>query len=289
METSTPISSRREPQLMGLEDDSPIGDNSDASGMSVLSEEVIPVSKNKAGISNELDSMAVTPPKELSPDTMGLKLALHTVDIVKSSVNNHLVAELWEEEEHILDLGENAFAKKEVGQNSCSKIKWPAGMNDMNKVDCREDGGERSVDMDGMNKVVNEEEEIGRSVGMDGMNKEKERGGAVMGSLTDSKASIEGGTRKKKIARRGWTDSDKKTPTLSKLVLGSKAEKDILNSRACPDIQSPKRPTSTPMEIDQHTPLKKRVKKGGKKIPLATPSNQPLLTEVWKKKEDKER
>ena len=177
METSTPISSRREPQLMELEDDSPIGDNNDASEMSVLSEELIPVSKNTAGISNELDSMAVTPPKELSPDTMGLKLALHTVDIVKSSVNNHLVAELWEEEEHILDLGENSFAKMEVGQKPCSKIKWSAGMDDMNKMDCREDGGERSVDMDGMNKAVNEEEEIRRSVAMDGMNKEEERGG----------------------------------------------------------------------------------------------------------------
>ena len=105
----------------------------------------------------------------------------------------------------------------------------------------------------------------------------------------------EGGARKKKTTRRLRMDSSDKPPTLGKLVLGSRAEVDMLNTRACPGIQSPKRPKSSLMEIDQPTPPKRRrsekemvrrVPKGGRKIPLSLPSNQPLLTEVWKK-EDK--
>ena len=329
MDTSTPITSRRETQLIVLDDESPIGGNSDtSSGMS--SDEVIPGSKTKAGMSNELNSMAVTPPKELSPDTMCLKLALHSVDIVNSSKNNHLVAELWEEEEHILAIGENTFAKKDVedvNQEPCSNLKWSddaigfnngpdivvkqsGGMDGMNKNESVMVDSKQSVAMDGMNKIAGEEEKGKRSVVMDGMNKEKERGGVMVEQKDDGPTVVdkgltlkedniktlnEGGARKKKTARRLRMDSLDKPPTLGKLVLGSRAEVDMLNTRACPGIQSPKRPKSSLMEIDQPTPPKRRrsekemvrrVPKGGRKIPLSLPSNQPLLTEVWKK-EDK--
>ena len=59
METSTPISGRREINLIELEDDSPIGNNAQSSSCaSDVSSEVIPTSKTKAGISDQTMLMA---------------------------------------------------------------------------------------------------------------------------------------------------------------------------------------------------------------------------------------
>lgn len=96
METSTSISSRREPQAIDLEDDSPVDENIRNVSTETLNttDEVIPDSRTKAGMSNELDSMIVTLPKEVSPNTMDRRLVLHCVDIARAAVGNPLVTEL---------------------------------------------------------------------------------------------------------------------------------------------------------------------------------------------------
>ena len=71
METSTPVSGRREAPLIDMGEDSPIerGDHQ-RSNVSDDSSDIIPTSKVKAGLSNDMDIMAVTPPKEYYPDTI---------------------------------------------------------------------------------------------------------------------------------------------------------------------------------------------------------------------------
>ena len=59
-----------------------------------------------------------------------------------------------------------------------------------------------------------------------------------------------------------------------KLSLGKGASRDVLEERACPTGQSPKR--ATPMEVDHTTPSKKKKKE--RKVD----SKQKLITEVWK-------
>ena len=161
---------------MDLTDDSPIGkESSDTSSVYSASEDKIPDTKMKAGMSNELDSIAVTPPKDLSPDTMDKKLALHAIDLVKASVNNTRVLEMQEHELHTVDIADNPFGRRE-GKSQV------VGMNEMNNG-VNETAGAviRAVGMDEMNK-----EHLGeavdtaiRAVGMDEMNKTPIRGGHV--------------------------------------------------------------------------------------------------------------
>ena len=168
METSTPVAERREVCLVEA-DDSPIGRDchNSAQTPSMLSndsEDGIPTSRTKAGISDEINSMAVTPEKEMSPDTMGRKLALHSIDIIKASVNNANVPELREEEDHRLELSVNTFAKRsdgtirpgmisgDINGQSVEAVVHPVGMDQMNKNPLM-GGFERSVSMDEMNKA----------------------------------------------------------------------------------------------------------------------------------------
>ena len=65
--------------------------------------------------------------------------------------------------------------------------------------------------------------------------------------------------------------------TKPKLVLGNKADVSLMASRACPDVQSPKRPT--PMEVDVPTPPKRKRRSKPTNIPSP---NQKLITEVWR-------
>ena len=193
METSTPVAARRETVLIDLGDDSPIGESrSMSSELSALSDEVIPESKTRAGMSNELHSMVVTPPKEMSPDTMDRRLALHTIDIVKASENNPLVTELMEEREHILQLSENPFAKKDVVEVDIEQIPIVGSAAAMPSQPLQQQGGmdglnmkatntvEQVAGMDGMNKKEDEAGICVRPVGMDGMNKETVRGGELL-------------------------------------------------------------------------------------------------------------
>ena len=93
METSTPVSLRRDTPILDLTDDSLIGkESSDTSSVYSASED------------NEMDSIAVTPPKELWPDTIDRKLALHAIDLVKASVNNTRVLEMQEHEVHTVKI-----------------------------------------------------------------------------------------------------------------------------------------------------------------------------------------
>ena len=172
METSTPISIHREPKPIILDEDSPINDANQLEDNSVSSNEKIPDCKLKAGMSNELNSLAVTPESELSSETMGRRLALHSIDIVKASQDNPLIAELKEDHEHILELSMNTFSNKEkvddLGMSPV--IKWSAEVDDNDDVKVA-----RSAGMDGMNKTP-----VGkslRSVGMDRMNKTSFGGG----------------------------------------------------------------------------------------------------------------
>ena len=163
METSTPVSDRREVCLVEA-DDSPIGKcnqecDQTPSILSNDSEDGIPTCKTKAGISDEINAMAVTPEKELSPDTMGRKLALHSIDIIRAAVDNANVPELREEEDHTLALSVNTFAKRSDGTINPGRIPrnidgrevvmelQPVGMDGMNKNPLI-GGAKRSVDMD---------------------------------------------------------------------------------------------------------------------------------------------
>ena len=66
--------------------------------------------------------------------------------------------------------------------------------------------------------------------------------------------------------------------SLSRFVLGGGAKMELMTSRACPDNNSPKRPT--PMELDTPTPPKR--KRRGNKKNVMIPPNQQRLTDVWK-------
>ena len=265
METSTPVAERREVCLVEA-DDSPIGRDchNSAQTPSMLSndsEDGIPTSRTKAGISDEINSMAVTPEKEMSPDTMGRKLALHSIDIIKASVNNANVPELREEEDHRLDLSVNTFGKRSDGSiraGMISGVVQPVGMDQMNKNPLMR-GFERSVSMDEMNKAPT------RGVG----ELNKEPAVAVEGIPTR--------TQTKKAPRKTKELMGPKGGTLasgSKLQLGMGASESMLQSRACPNFQSPKR--SNPMQSNSPTPKRTRMRKS-KVLPA-----QQLLTNIWK-------
>ena len=164
METSTPITAHREPNHIIMEEDSPNSDMKQLTDSSTSSMAGIPEHKVKAGMSDEVHSMAMTPAKEVSPDTMDRRLALHTINIVNASQNNSLVSELKEDVEHVLDLSLNTFARKEsvCKPNIISAIKWSDGEVDMNDVLDQDEvetinlcagNSKRSVGMDGMNKT----------------------------------------------------------------------------------------------------------------------------------------
>ena len=184
METSTPILERRETTLIDMEEDSPINKCVDRSCTSDESGDIIPTSKVRAGLSNEIDVMAVTPPKEYSPDTMDKKLALHTIDIVKASVNNEKVLELREQVTHVLPLSENTFSKRDDLSIRAAAVD---GMNRILQEDSM-DVSNRAVGMNGMNKNpldgdIDVSLDNNGAVGMDGMNKTPLRGGEFRGGF----------------------------------------------------------------------------------------------------------
>ena len=177
METSTPVSERRENNLIELEEDSPIGKSFDDQLQSSIysndSADVIPSSKKTAGISDDIDIMAVTPPQEISPDTMDRRLALHYVDIMRSSKNNNMLQELHEPDEHAQDIATNTFAKRSDGQvmdrASAPGIKLQQNLAiEGNRVGVVDEMNENPV-REGDSAVV-----------IDEMNKTSERGGTVL-------------------------------------------------------------------------------------------------------------
>ena len=178
METSTPISGRRETSLIDMEEDSPINKcDMERSCTSDESGDIIPSSKVRAGLSNEIDVMAVTPPKEYSPDTMDKKLALHTIDLVRASVNNERVLELREQVTHVLPLSENTFGKRDDLSIRA------AAVDGMNRIlqEGRMDVSTRAVGMNGMNKTPSDGDidasmDNNGAVSMDGINKTPLRG-----------------------------------------------------------------------------------------------------------------
>ena len=99
MDTSTPISTQREQRLIDLDDDSPIGVNvtNNSSEIYHTSDDRIQEVKNRAGMSNEINSMNVSPHKEFSPETVEKKPSAHSFIIAKASESNLLTPELKEE------------------------------------------------------------------------------------------------------------------------------------------------------------------------------------------------
>ena len=162
MDSSTPLSLRREAIIMEMEDESPIDrDKSSSSSSYNTSSDVVPDEKSRAGISNELDSVAVTPPRDLSLETYEKKLALHAKAIADAAENNSSVPELQELSGQVLDMDVNPFARKNNG----------------------EPGHVRSVGMNGMNKTPEGENLLDGVVGMDGMNKSPGGGKVINGLL----------------------------------------------------------------------------------------------------------
>ena len=112
---------------------------------------------------------------------------------------------------------------------------------------------------------------------MDGMNKTPIPGGGdcLMNAV---------GKRKTKIAtRRASLNGEGKLGL--KLLLGEGASSQLLETRACPEVSSPKRPS--PMEIDQAEPTPSKRKKRGRSVKSKLVTNQPRITDVWKPEEDK--
>ena len=115
-----------------------------------------------------------------------------------------------------------------------------------------------------------------------------------MDSMNRDDAGAGGDVRRRKLSvRRRLVSGDesylpkKNNGSLPRLKLGENASNSLLSARACPGTDSPKR--IVPMDIDTTTPNKKtrtlknplKTKfKGGKMS--APPSNQPLLTSLWK-------
>ena len=264
MECSTPVSERRETAMIEMGDDSPILKDDSTSSDTYSENDMISDTKRKAGMSNEMDSMAVSPCKELSPDSMDRRLALHCADIARASVNNPRVAEMQEQNAHTTSLAENPFAKSDAKNTGGKQADVVAT---------------RSVGMDGMNKDLfpGGEQGSSRAVGMDGMNKTPMRGGGdcLMNAV---------GKRKTKIATRRASLNGKGKLGL-KLLLGEGASSQLLETRACPEVSSPKRPS--PMEIDQAEPTPSKRKKRGRSEKSKLVTNQPRITDVWKPEEDK--
>ena len=229
METSTPISTRRETVMIEMDEDSPLGENqsSASSGMSVYTDEKIPDVKKKAGMSNELNSMIMTPEKELSPNTMDQKLALHCMDIASASVGNSLVEELKYERIHALEVANNSFAKRDGGVINAGQdgdLFGASSGSAMNMIDKPPPFGDvQAVDMDGMNTMT--PGGSGRSVGIDGMNKEMKGGVGLL---------VGGRGRLIKVPGRKLEGQSPKPSPTTRLIFGAKAPQNIMTLRACP-------------------------------------------------------
>ena len=181
METSTPLHGRRETKMVDMEEDSSI-ENCDISSLYSPSDDKIADSKQKAGMSNEMDSVVMTPPKLVSPETMDRRLALHARDLVTASVNNPGLQEMQEQVMQTADMSKNPFAKRDDGRqvidlidpgendNALEDRRHAAGVEGMDKASTE---GQQAVGVIGMNKAPEKEPEEAnfiRAVGMDEMN-----------------------------------------------------------------------------------------------------------------------
>ena len=141
MDTSTPTNTRREVQLITLDDESPIkwgvlkadGGNVDheKSGKSDTTtdnsgegnSQMISV---RAGISNELDSTALSQYIEPSPDTMDRRLAGAAKDIAVGAKIKQIVPELADETVPESPIGQNFYRKimkEKVSKAVCVEVK----------------------------------------------------------------------------------------------------------------------------------------------------------------------
>ena len=163
-------------------EDSPIDkERSDNSISYNTSDDVIQDQKQKAGMSDEVNTLNMTPPTEQSPDTYERKLALHVSDIVKANMNNFNIPELHENVHESIAIENNSFARK--GETNPVRLQdifgpQPSGVILANSTN----GGIRSGGMEGMNNGSHQasygaSDGIPRPVGMDGMNKSPGRGG----------------------------------------------------------------------------------------------------------------
>ena len=322
MDSSTPISQRREPCLLEMTEDSPIDiDRSSQSSTYSATEDTIPDEKRKAGASNELDSMAVTPPRIESPDTYDRKLALHSMVIAKAS--NSKIPELLEQESHPVELLNNPFAKRDTAGGDVNRLNllFGDGLGASRKtyaadlMDCRrEEEMVRAVDMDGMNKSPSGGRGNNRAVAMNGMNKTPMRGGrgdnrsVVMNEMNNtpirgggegrSAVDVDGGSgpmgegmvsgasesRKMKVAARKIVKSSS--------IGGGTDKKEcriVLGKGVARKILAERAcPTgyspkrAIPMDVDPPTPKMKKRKNSERKFD----TKQKLITEVWKKTGD---
>ena len=183
MEFSTPINTRRETSLMEMCDDSPINkDSSTNSSTYSASDDVVQNVKVRAGMSNELDTMNVTPPAVMSPESFDKRLALHAAEIVKADSGNRRIPELQEQEVHTIEIAINTFAKRD-GEPVKSSVLFAPDTSERAQHDSSVNG-QRSGGMEGMNNgLIGSDEARGdalRSVGIDGMNKAAEGGGGLL-------------------------------------------------------------------------------------------------------------
>ena len=291
-------------------EDSPIEKEQSAGSLDYnTSDDVIQDDKHKAGMSDEVNTLNLTPPTEFSPDTYERRLALHASDIVSASMTNPNIPELHENEGRHIVIVNNTFARRGVAEpvklheifghkpdgvsttNSTDGESRPGGMEGMNSGPSEasndvSEGVSRSVGMDGMNKSRNG----GRSrpVGMDGMNKSPEREGFKGSQLVEEKdcGALEG-RRIASVGRRHTLASGedaRRNRKLNNIVFqfGKGASGEVLKSRACPLSQSPKR--AMQMEIDVSTPIKKKRRERCQSTRIG--SGQRLLTEVWNKRKE---
>ena len=158
MDTSTPISNRREVKLIGMEDNSLIErEKSNHSSTYNDSDDKIPSVEVKAGMSDMVNSMLMTPQKEMSLEMYERKLAMHSMLLARAPENNPNVLELQEQDVPPLDLEENPFSERDNVQ-----VQGPCRIFDKGAhstgdiVNDGSDGGaggvQRSVGMNGMNR-----------------------------------------------------------------------------------------------------------------------------------------
>ena len=255
--------------MIDLGEDSPL--ESDISSLYSPSDDKVPDTKQKAGMSNEMNSVVMTPPQLVSPDTMDRKLALHARDLVTASTNNLGLLEMQELAIHTVNMTENPFAKRDDGRQG-GDLADPIGdeaesMEDKNIASV---GVLQAVGMNGMNNASNpmpEEANIIQSAAMDGMNNPPIGGG---GRKLETGAGVEEYEERRIVhgLRRFIHPSGDRKNLLSgqdcKVALGLGARRELLEARACPEGFSPKRPT--PMEVDARTPSKKKRKARAKKL-----------------------
>ena len=160
-------------------------------------------------------------------------------------------------------------------------------MDGMNKTPDGESLLDGVVGMDGMNKSPERGESDKRPVGMNGMNKAQNRGGGsgMNEGLVLNKADVEKKRCAKVAMRRMSLNSGSKPKLDLKIQLGKNATGHLLESRACPGAQSPKRPTL--MEVDYQLPTPpKRKKKEERLVPKQQlKQKQKLITDVWQRKD----